>query len=166
MSNPWENPQPYDPNQPGFPAPGGPEQAGPAYGYPPAAGPAYPGGAGVPYPQPFPSSPPSYPGYPSAGYPPPGYPMQAPPEHPQSVTAMVLGILGLVCCGLASPFAIWTGRKAMNEIDASGGWMRGRGQAQAGFIMGIIGTALWVLGILFYVVMIGLAASRQTTGLT
>ena len=157
MSNPWGNPQSFDPDQPGVPAPGGPGQ--PGYGYPPP-GPAYTG-PGVPYP-------PSYPGYPPAGYPPAGYPMHAPPEHPQAVTAMVLGILGLVCCGLASPFAIWTGRKAMKEIDASGGWMRGRGQAQAGFIMGIIGTVLWVLGILFYVVMIGfgMAASLHTGGMT
>jgi hypothetical protein len=109
--------------------------------------------------------PPTYSGgYP--GYPPPGYPMPAPPEQPQAVTAMVLGILGLVCCGIASPFAIWLGRKSMKEIDASGGWLGGRGQAQAGFIMGIIGTVLWVLGVLFYVVMAGLALSRQTTGLT
>ncbi len=158
MTNPWGSPQPFDPNQPGFPT-GGPEQAGPAgYGYPPPPPPgaAYPGAA-VPYP-------PTYPG----GYPPAGYPMQAPPEHPQAVMAMVLGILGLVCCGLASPFAIWTGRKSMKEIDASGGWLGGRGQAQAGFIMGIIGTVLWVLGVLFYVVMIGfgMAASTHTTGIS
>ena len=159
MSNPWGNPQPFDPNQPGVPTPGGPEQAGPAgYGYPPPPGPTYPGAA-VPYPQPYPG------GYPPAGYPPPGYPTQA-PDQPQAVTAMVLGILGLVCCGVASPFALWLGRKSMKEIDASGGWLGGRGQAQAGFILGIIGTVLWVLGVLFYVVLAGLAVSRQTTGLT
>jgi hypothetical protein len=69
-----------------------------------------------------------------------------------------------VCCGLASPFAIWLGRKSMREIDASGGRMGGRGQAQAGFIMGIIGTALWALGLLFYVGLFAfgvLAASQQ-----
>ena len=91
------------------------------------------------------------------------YPVQ-PPDHPQAVTAMVLGILGLVCCGLASPFAIWLGRKSMREIDASGGRVGGRGQAQAGFILGIIGTALWVLGLLFYVGLFAfgvLAASKQ-----
>ncbi len=162
MSNPWGSQQPFDPTQQG-----GGRELGPAgYGYPPAPGPAYAHpNAAVPYPPSFPGYPPA--GYPPAGYPPAGYPMQAPPEHPQAVTAMVLGILGLVCCGLASPFAIWTGRKAMNEIDASGGWQGGRGQAQAGFIMGIIGTVLWVLGVLFYVVMIvfGLAASTNTTGI-
>ena len=37
-----------------------------------------------------------------------------------------------------------------------------------GFIMGIIGTVLWVLGVLFYVVMIGfgMAASTHTTGIS
>jgi hypothetical protein len=156
MTNPWGSPQPFDPNQPGFPS-GGPEQADPAgYGYPSPA--SYPG-AGVPYPSSYPG------GYP--GYPPAGYPTPAPRDHPQAVTAMVLGILGLVCCGLASPFAIWTGRKSMKEIDASGGWLGGRGQAQAGFILGIIGTVLWVLGVLFYLVLIGfgLTAATQTTGI-
>lgn len=141
MSNPWGTPDPNQPfEQPPFP-PAAPTDP-PAYDYP-ASGPAYPG-AVPPYPPPLP---PQYPGgYPGA------YPMR-PPDQPQAATAMVLGILGLVCCGLASPFAIWLGRKSMNEIDASGGWMGGRGQAQAGYIMGIIGTALWVLALLFYVVL-------------
>lgn len=157
MSNPWGNPQPFDPNQPSFPPPDGtsfpppegtafppPEGAEPPiYPYPQAPGPAYPGAA-TPFPPPYLGG---YPGgYPAA------YPVR-PPDHPQAVTALVLGILGLVCCGLASPFAIWLGRKAMNEIDASGGQLGGRGQAQAGFIMGIIGTALWALGLLFYAVL-------------
>lgn len=134
MSNPWG--QPFDPNQPSFPPPDGSDQ--PAYPYPPPPppGPVYPG-APTPYPPPYPT------GY-AAGYP------VAAPDHPQAVWAMVLGILGLVCCGAAAPFAIWLGRKSMNEIDASGGQLGGRGQAQAGFIMGIVGTALWVLVVLFY----------------
>lgn len=167
MSNPWGTPppfdpnqpfdpnRPFDPNQPSFPPPDA--AAPPVYGYPPPADPSYPGAA-MPYP--FDPPPPPYPG----GY--PGvYPMR-PPDHPQAVTSMVLGILGLVCCGLASPFAIWLGRKSVREIDASGGRWGARGQAQAGFIMGIIGTALWVLGVLFYVVLFVfgiLAASTQPT---
>jgi hypothetical protein len=73
----------------------------------------------------------------------------------------VLGILGLVCCGVASPFAIWLGRKSMREIDASGGRVGGRGQAPAGFIMGIIGTALWVLALLFYIAVFVLAVYQH-----
>ena len=97
------------------------------------------------YPPPAPGGyypPPPYPGYPPMGYPPMGYP---PPAHPQSTLALVLGIVGLVLCGFASPFALWLGRKSMREIDASGGQLSGRGQAQAGFILGIIGTVFMVL---------------------
>lgn len=132
MSYPGEQP-PYDPHQPP-----------PGYGYPPPPPPAgaYPGYPG-------------YPGYPTG----PGYP---PPNHPQSTTAMVLGILGLACCGIASPFALFLGRKSMQEIDASGGQYGGRGQAQAGFIMGIIGTVLWVIGIVVWVVAFGASMSTTT----
>ncbi|MFN8072328.1 MAG: DUF4190 domain-containing protein [Mycobacterium sp.] len=156
MSNPWGSPQPSDPNQPFNPSfpPTADASGQPAYDYPAPPGPVYPG-AVPPYPPPFP---PQYAG----GYP-GGYPVR-PPDQPQAVSAMVLGILGLVCCGLASPFAIWLGRKSLNEIDASGGMLGGRGQAQAGFIMGIIGTALWVLGVLFYVLVVALGVFAASKG--
>ena len=41
----------------------------------------------------------------------------------------------------------------MNEIDASGGQLGGRGQAQAGYVLGIIGTVLLIFGLLFGLVM-------------
>ena len=158
MSNPWPSgPQPFDPNepfdpnQPSFPPPTA--AAPPAYGYPPPVDQGYPGPV-----MPYPSYPAGYPGV---------YPMQ-PPDHPRAVTSMVLGILGLVCCGIASPFAIWLGRKSMREIDAAAGRLGGRGQAQAGFIMGIIGTALWVLGVLFYAALFvfGVLAASQHPQIT
>lgn len=143
MTSPGDFPPPFDPNQQQYGAGG--------YGYPPPPPPppgaAYPGagapypGAGAPYPQPYPV------GYPG------GYPMPL-PDHPQANTAMILGILGLVCCQFLAPFALITGRKSMQEIDASGGRYGGRGQAQAGFIMGIIGSALLVLGVLYFIFMI------------
>jgi hypothetical protein len=64
---------------------------------------------------------------------------------------MVLGIIALVgACGyglslLLSPVALFLGRSSMKRIDASQGQLGGRGLAQAGFIMGIIGTVLLVL---------------------
>jgi len=68
------------------------------------------------------------------------------------VTALVLGILGLLMCG---PFtaipAIIVGRKATREIDASQGRLEGRGLAQAGFVLGIVGTVLGGLALLFFV---------------
>jgi hypothetical protein len=85
----------------------------------------------------------------------PGYAYPAPPQRPtagNAVTALVLGILGLVMCG---PFtaipAIVVGRKATREIDESQGQLDGRGMAQAGFILGIVGTVVGGLALLFVI---------------
>ena len=85
------------------------------------------------------------------GYGQPGY--AAPPPHPQATTALVLGLVSLIgmfiCLFpiLAAPFAWRTGGRVVKEIDAQPGRWSGREQAQAGRIMGIIGTVLLVLGI-------------------
>jgi uncharacterized membrane protein YjgN (DUF898 family) len=76
-----------------------------------------------------------------------------PQDHPRATTSLVLGILGIVICGICAPFAWKFGKQAVTEIDASGGRMGGRGQAQAGYILGIIGTILLILTIVFFVVL-------------
>jgi hypothetical protein len=70
------------------------------------------------------------------------------PDHPKATTALVLGILGMVVCGLIAPFAWRIGKRTVDEIDASHGQLGGRGTAQAGYVLGIIGTALLLLGLL------------------
>ena len=97
-----------------------------------------------PYAQPYPQPYPPYGGYPPGGN-------VAPPEHPKAMTAMVLGILGLFMCQLASPFAWSIGKRTVAEIDASGGRLGGRGQAQAGYVLGIVGTVFLGLALLFVV---------------
>jgi uncharacterized membrane protein YjgN (DUF898 family) len=82
--------------------------------------------------------------------PPGGYGAQG-QTHPKATTSLVLGIVSVVCCSLAAPFAWSIGKKTVNEIDASGGRYEGRGQAQAGYILGIIGTVLLILAILFFI---------------
>jgi hypothetical protein len=76
------------------------------------------------------------------------------PDHPSATTSMVLGIVGLVgilFCGgvtlLLSPAAWIVGAKAVREIDAAPGQYGGRDRAQAGKIMGIIGTVLLIVGV-------------------
>lgn len=94
------------------------------------------------------------PGYPpQPGY--PGYPQFAvQPNEGLAVPAMVVGIVSLVlACAygfglLGAPVALVMGRISMKRIDASGGQLGGRGMAQAGFIMGIVGTVLLVLVVL------------------
>ena len=75
-------------------------------------------------------------------------------DHPQSTLVLILGILGLVACGVVAPFAWVMGNRVVREIDASQGRMGGRGAAQAGRICGIIGSVLLVLGVLMFLFMI------------
>ena len=86
---------------------------------------------------------------PPPGYGPPGYPAyQRPPKHPQAVTVLVLGILGIVVCGLIGPFAWTMGNRVVSEIEASGGRWDGQTEATIGRILGIVATALLALSVL------------------
>jgi len=69
---------------------------------------------------------------------------------------MVLGILSVVLCAAVGPLAWWFGRRTLVEIDGSEGRYGGRGLAQAGYILGIVGTVL--LAVLLLVVLILLIA--------
>ena len=107
-----------------------------------------------PYPQEPYQQPWQQPGYPQPGYPQPGYSTQYPPDHPKATTSLVLGILGVVLCQVVAPFAWVMGKRTLDEIDASQGTVGGRGAAQAGYILGIVGTVLLGLGLIFAVIWI------------
>jgi hypothetical protein len=126
--DPTRPPQGYDPNQPPYSYGGqqpygyDPHQAAYAYGQPP-----------------FQQQPYYYPGAPR-------------PEHPGAVPSLVIGLValvgGLVCAGLPlvlGPWAWVKGKRTMDEIDASGGHLGGRGQAQAGMVCGIFATGFLAL---------------------
>jgi hypothetical protein len=87
----------------------------------------------------------SYPPYGPPQYGQPSY--GPPPDHPQATLALVLGILGAVLCVICAPFAWVIGQRVVREIDASGGRYGGRGQAQAGYILGMIWTILLAVGL-------------------
>jgi hypothetical protein len=84
----------------------------------------------------------------------PGYPAAYAPDHPKATTSLVLGILGIVVCGLVAPFAWRIGKKTRDEIDASNGQLGGRGAAQAGYVLGLIGTILLALGLVLVVLLV------------
>lgn len=81
---------------------------------------------------------------------------------------MILGIVGLagtfVCLIpiVLSPFAWYLGAKARREIDAAPNQWDGRGEAQAGFVTGIIGTALLILGVAIVAIIIVIAIGVGT----
>jgi hypothetical protein len=87
---------------------------------------------------------------PNYGYP-PGYAQQPPKSSPMAITALVLGIVGLVCCGCGVVFsvaAVVFGILGKKEIAESNGTKTGAGMAQAGFILGIVGIVISVLYLL------------------
>jgi hypothetical protein len=92
-------------------------------------------------------------GYPAQPYPQQGYPQAYIPEHPRATTSLVLGILGIVMCQVVAPFALVIGRRTVSEIDASGGRLGGRGSAQVGYVLGIVGTVMLGLSVLFLLVL-------------
>ncbi len=106
--------------------------------------------------------PPGPPGAPGYGYP-PQYPAYHPADHPKAATALVLGLVGIIgglTCFLPlflGPWAWSIGRRAVREIDAEPQRYGGRGQAMAGYVLGIVCTVLLALGILAAVAALVLA---------
>ncbi|HXO30592.1 MAG TPA: DUF4190 domain-containing protein [Thermoanaerobaculia bacterium] len=92
-------------------------------------------------------------------YPPPAPPAAAPASR-QAVTALWLGIVGIACCGFVAPVAWYLGQNELRAIREGRSQRQvmlygadvspavGEGMAMAGKILGMIGTALLVLGLL------------------
>lgn len=73
------------------------------------------------------------------------------PEQSQSTTALVLGILGIVCCPFLG-IAAWV--MGNNELEAITSGRRdpvNLGTAKAARILGIIGTVLILVPLVFWV---------------
>jgi hypothetical protein len=70
----------------------------------------------------------------------------------RATISLVLGIVGLVCCQIAAPFAWYMGNKELAAIAAGTSPASNEGMAKAGKIIGIIGTLLiafwlvWIVG--------------------
>lgn len=86
--------------------------------------------------------------------PPPSYgqsPYGAPvPQgtNKKAIWALVLGIIGVLCCGPLGIVAIILGRSAQSEIAQTG--QGGQGMAKAGFILGIIALVFLVIGAILF----------------
>ena len=62
---------------------------------------------------------------------------------------LVLGIVGLLCCSLLGPVVWYMGKQEMQGIAEGRIPAASEGTAKAGMILGIIGTAFLVFGILW-----------------
>ncbi|MEZ5330512.1 MAG: DUF4190 domain-containing protein [Thermoanaerobaculia bacterium] len=79
----------------------------------------------------------------------------APPAPPsggssgRATTSLILGILGVVCCGLLAPVAWYLGSQELQAIAAGQSPAAGEGVAKAGKILGIIGSVLLILSLVW-----------------
>lgn len=119
-----------------------------------------------PDPQHGPPPPPPPPPWPPHGDVPPraGQPWPPPPQyHPRqpeieqrAIISLVLGICGLVVCGLLSIPAWIVANAALRECDALSIVGPARGYATAGRVLGIVGTVMIALGVCFGLGVLGL----------
>ena len=84
----------------------------------------------------------------------------AAPQNGMGTAALVMGILQFFCLGtVGSILAIVFGKIGMNKADQ--GLATNRGAAKAGFILGIVGIALTVVGLIVAVTAGVFSASMQ-----
>jgi len=109
----------------------------------------------------------SVPAAPAAGTAPPppppprGYdPAQQGPASSSSTTALVFGLLGILVCGIFAPLAWSIGGKARREAQAKG--REPDGTATAGWVLGIIGTILLIISIVFILFAVVLSVGAST----
>jgi hypothetical protein len=75
----------------------------------------------------------------------------------KATTILVLGILGIVCCGLLAPVAWYMGKNEVRLIEAGHLPAASLGTAKAGMICGIVGTILLALTCLWVFIGGGMA---------
>jgi len=71
-------------------------------------------------------------------------------DHSQATTIFVLGLLGVIMCQVLAPVAFFMGNKYKKQCDECGEPMDGMGKA--GWILGIVGSVLLLLTLLFLIV--------------
>lgn len=99
----------------------------------------------------------------------PGYGMA--PQHPGSMlkphrgtVILVLGILGLVVCGICGIVAWVMGNADLREMDSGLMDPAGRGTTQAGKILGMISVGLMALGLVLWLIMMVVGLSAAAAG--
>jgi hypothetical protein len=86
----------------------------------------------------------------------PNQPIGEPVEHPNATAVLWLGAASLFCCGLLGPVSWALGKRALDQIEESGGAYGGRTQVLVGYILGIVGTILMIIwATLFLLILIG-----------
>lgn len=86
---------------------------------------------------------------------PTGTPVATPPSSTRAITALILGIFSLLCCGFITGVpAIILGRSEMKAVDRGLSPQSNRTLGLLGFVLGIIGTIISCLSLLAYLAII------------
>lgn len=80
------------------------------------------------------------------------------PEASKATTALVLSILGILCCGPLSAVGAYMGRAEQQAIRSGLRDPKNQGMATAAFVVGLIGLVIWALVVL--IILIGSAAGN------
>jgi Domain of unknown function (DUF4190) len=75
----------------------------------------------------------------------------------QAVTALVLGILGLLCCPILGPIAWYMGNQERKAVRERRSPASGEGLAVAGMVLGILGTLYLLFAMMWIFFMGGMA---------
>lgn len=70
-----------------------------------------------------------------------------PQPHPNATLVLILGLLGLLACGVVAPFAWVMGNKARKEVRANPAYVEDT-TLKAGRVLGIVGSVLLVVSLL------------------
>ncbi|HEX3553476.1 MAG TPA: DUF4190 domain-containing protein [Thermoanaerobaculia bacterium] len=89
--------------------------------------------------------------------PPPLVPQAQQSASTQAITSLILGILGVICCGLLAPIAWYIGNQEIRAIQAGASPPASEGLARAGMILGIVGSVLLCLQLIWIFFMGGMA---------
>ena len=99
-----------------------------------------------------------------SGIPPAPPPYAEPKPSSRATTAMVLGILGFVCCQFCAPFAWYMGQQELKAIKGGQSPAAGQGFATAGMVLGVIGSVLLVFALLWIFFFGGMAIIAALSG--
>lgn len=70
------------------------------------------------------------------------------PETSQATTALILSILGVLCCGILAVVGLIMANNEKQAIAAGRRDPANQGMAQAAFVIGIVAIAIWVIGLI------------------
>ena len=102
----------------------------------------------------------------------PPFQQPAPAGTSSPTTLIVTGVLGIICCGFLAPYTWIKSNQALQSIRAGLGNAADAGTYNTARIIGIIGTALWILAVIGRIAGLGQTIStinnnpRNGTGTT